>query len=151
MISVYFVQHGAALAKDIDEKRPLSDAGADETRQVASQLRDHGVAIQKIVHSGKLRALQTALIFSEILDVDNVSELTGMKPNDAPQELIKQITEDSVMYIGHLPNIQNVVSSLITSDINNTILKFQNSAVACIEIHKDENYIKWFIPPNLYK
>ena len=151
MISVYFVQHGAALAKDIDEKRPLSDTGAAETRQIASQLRDQGVAIQKIVHSGKLRALQTALIFSEILDVDNISELTGMKPNDAPQDLIKQITEDSVMYIGHLPNIQNVVSSLITSDINNTILKFQNSAVACIEIHQDKSLIKWFITPNLCK
>jgi len=149
MKTVYFVQHGIALSKAIDEKRPLSDPGVEETRNVATTLKDHRIIIRKIVHSGKLRALQTASIFSEILEVNNISELKGMKPNDVPGALIQQITEDAVMYVGHLPNIENVVSTLVIGNENSSILKFQNSAIACIEIHADESHIKWFITPEL--
>jgi len=63
--------------------------------------------------------------------------------------LTQQITEDAVMYVGHLPNIENVVSTLVIGNENSSILKFQNSAIACIEIHADESHIKWFITPEL--
>ena len=149
MITVYFVQHGIALAKDIDETRPLSDDGTDEVRNVASMLKNNNIIIRKIVHSGKLRALQTASIFSQILDVNNVSELKGMNPNDVSEKLIEQITEDAVMYIGHLPNMQNVVSKLVTNDKDNNVVKFQNAAVVCVEINEDESHINWFITPQL--
>ena len=149
MIKVYFVQHGKALAKDIDKTRPLSDIGADEVRNVADTLKKNNIIINKIVHSGKLRSLQTASIFSQILEVNIVTEVKGMAPNDVSEELIEQITEDAVMYIGHLPNIQNVVSNLITRDKNNSIIKFQNSAVACVEINEYESHLNWFITPEL--
>ena len=151
MITVYFVQHGTALAKEIDETRPLSNAGADEVCKVASMLKSNHIAISKIVHSGKLRALQTASIFSQILNINIVSKLKGMNPNDAPEKLIEQLTEDAVMYIGHLPNIQNVISKLVTNDKNNNIIKFQNSAVACVELNQGESHINWFITPQLCK
>jgi len=147
MISVYFVQHGVALSKDIDETRPLSDAGADEVANIASALKRKNIAIAKIVHSGKLRALQTATIMARILDVNNVSEQTGMNPNDAPERLIEQISEDAVMYVGHLPNIQKVVASLVSNGKDNSIIKFQNAAVVCVEINQDESHINWFITP----
>jgi len=146
---VYFVQHGIAVTKDIDEKRPLSDIGVEEVRKVAAKLKANGIGIRKIVHSGKLRAYQTASIFSEILGVSDLSEQKGMKPNDAPEELIEQITEDAVMYVGHLPHIENVVSTLVTGNKNNHIVRFQNSAVACVEIDGNECHLKWFITPEL--
>ena len=149
MITVYFVQHGRALTKDIDKTRPLSDIGADEVRRVAATLKRHNIKINKIAHSGKLRALQTAAIFAQLLDVEIVSEIKGMSPNDSPQEFMQQITEDALMYIGHLPHIQHVVSNLVTDVQNNNVVKFQNSAVACIEINEDESHINWFITPEL--
>lgn len=149
MKTIYFVQHGIAHSKDVDQKRPLSDIGNSEVHKVAIYLREHKVAIRKICHSGKLRALQTAAIFSEILGVDNLAELRGMNPNDNPAELIEQITEDAVMYVGHLPNIANVVAENIASGVNNTVLKFQNSAVVCIEIDESTACIKWFITPSM--
>ena len=149
MITAYFVQHGIALDKDIDETRPLSDAGAAEVRNVASTLKSNNIAISKIVHSGKLRALQTASIIAQVLEVNIVSEQKGMNPNDVPEKLIEQITEDAVMYVGHLPNIKNVVSKLVTNDKDSNVVKFQNSAVACVEINQDESHINWFITPQL--
>ena len=64
MIIVYFVQHGIALSKDIDETRPLSDAGADEVNKVASMLKSNHIDVHKIVHSGKLRALYRSALSS---------------------------------------------------------------------------------------
>jgi len=149
MITVYLVQHGIAVDKAIDEQRPLSDAGAAETLQVAQQLKNRAIVINKVVHSGKLRAAQTAQIFADTLAVDNISELNGMKPNDDPQKLITQMTEDAVMYIGHLPNIENIVAALLRVDKNTTPVKFQNAAVACVTIDKNETYLKWFITPDM--
>lgn len=149
MIRVYFVQHAKALSKDIDEKRSLSDVGIEETKKIATQLKEQKIVINKVVHSGKLRAQQTAEIFSDILDVEEISELKIMQPNDEPDELIQQINEDAVMYVGHLPNMERVVSNLVTNAENGSVLKFQNSAVACVEIQGNEKQLKWFITPDV--
>lgn len=149
MITVYFVQHGLAESKEIDETRPLSGSGIEEVRTVAGKLRDHDIEIAKIYHSGKLRAVQTASIFAELLDTAEVSALSGMNPNDDPQALIEQVTEDAAMYVGHLPNMQTVVSNILSDGKNSSIVKFQNSAVACIETQHDQSSLKWFITPEM--
>jgi phosphohistidine phosphatase len=54
------VQHGAALAKEVDADRPLSEHGVRDVRRVAAFLKDAGIPVTRIVHSGKARAEQTA-------------------------------------------------------------------------------------------
>jgi len=149
MKTVYFVQHGIAHTKDIDPNRGLSDIGREQVLRVAAYLQNHHIVIHKICHSGKLRALQTAALFSDILSVDNVCELNSMNPNDEPSQLISQINADAVMYIGHLPNLQKVVSQILINDIKKEVLSFQNSAVACIEIDQHTATLKWFITPSM--
>jgi phosphohistidine phosphatase len=149
MKTIYFVQHGIADTKDIDPNRGLSDIGREQVLRVAVYLHNHNIVINKICHSGKLRALQTAALFSDILSVDNVCELKSMNPNDDPAELISQINADAVMYIGHLPHLQKVLSQILTRDIDNEVLRFQNSAVACIEMDQQTATLKWFITPSM--
>lgn len=149
MITLYFVQHGIALPKDVDEARPLSDIGEIETRNVAAKLKKKEIHINKIFHSGKLRAIQTAEIFSEILGVSKVSKLSGMSPKDDSKILIDQISDDGIMYVGHLPNLQKVVSTLVTNDQNNEVLRFRNSAVVCIEMEANKSVLKWYLTPEL--
>lgn len=149
MKTIYFVQHGIARAKDIDRKRPLSDIGNAEVHKVATYLREHNVRVSKICHSGKLRAQQTADIFSGILGVNHLAELCGMEPNNNPAQLIEQISEDAVMYVGHLPNLAHVVTEIIAGGVEHPVVKFQNSAVVCIEINENIACIKWFITPEM--
>jgi phosphohistidine phosphatase len=149
MKTVYFVQHGIAEPQDIDSSRSLSLIGIEEVRQVAAYLKDHHIVITKIYHSGKCRAKQTARLFSETLEIDHIAEINGLNPTDNPALLINQLTEDAVMYVGHLPNIANVVTQLISSDKNKPLLKFQNAAIACIEIDTSSASLKWFITPNM--
>jgi phosphohistidine phosphatase len=149
ILSIYFVQHGVALAKNLDEQRPLSTVGIDETRGVAIKLKSQNIAISKIFHSGKLRAAQTATLFAEILNIESIAELSGMNPNDDPCRLIEQLSEDGTMYIGHLPHMKKVVSTLVTNNTNSNIVEFQNSAVVCLEISEDRANFKWIITPNV--
>lgn len=148
MKTVYFAQHGVATPKEVDEQRPLSAVGNDETHNVASCLKKQQVEINKIAHSGKLRALQTASIFAEVLGVDDVIQLDVMNPNDDPSQLIQQISQDKVLHVGHLPNIQKVISTLICHE-NSNVVQFQNSAVVCIEMNDSESSIKWFLTPQI--
>ncbi|MFT6927282.1 MAG: phosphohistidine phosphatase [Psychromonas sp.] len=145
MKTLYFVQHGSAHPQDVDPTRSLSEIGIDQVCRVAAYLKDHHVVINKIYHSGKFRAQQTARLFSETLAVNNIAEINTLNPNDNPALLINQLTEDAVMYVGHLPNIANVVTELIGGEQNKPALKFQNAAVACIEIEGDSASVKWFI------
>ena len=145
MKTLYFVQHGLALPEEIDQNRPLSETGSDDVCKVATYLKNHHIEIHKIFHSGKLRAMETATMFSDILGVHYVSKIHGMNPKDSPTILIKQMTEDAAMYVGHLPNIENVVSNLLTHGGMKSVLKFQNAAVACIEIEEKAASLKWFI------
>lgn len=148
MKTVYFAQHGIALASDEDETRPLSDFGHSEVRKVAACLKRHGVVVSSVFHSGKLRAQQTADLFAQEWTAVKVSEQPGMAPNDEPAELIAQL-DDNALYVGHLPHIQKVVSKLISGNENAATLKFKNTAVACVEIDAQSTCLRWFITPDL--
>lgn len=149
MITNYFVQHGLAEPKEIDATRPLSKEGVEQVRKMATQLHQHGVLIENIYHSGKLRAAQTAQIFAEVLQVKLVNEFKGMNPNDDPHNIISHLKQDNVMFVGHLPNIQKVVSEILSNGKNDDMLKFSNAAVACISQEQGNAFLKWFIKPEL--
>ncbi len=149
MKRVYFVQHGLAHAKEADPGRGLTDRGNLEVHKVARYLKAHQVVIDKIYHSGKLRARQTAVIFAQILAVKEVVELAGMAPADNPEQLIQQISENAVMYIGHLPNLSRVVAQLIAGDAERPLIKFENAAVLCMEMDDNGALIKWYITADM--
>src|SRR3989442_4166078 len=56
----YLVQHGEATPEQDDPARPLTDRGRREVEPVAEAAKRSGVGIAEIVHSGKIRAPQTA-------------------------------------------------------------------------------------------
>ena len=64
---LYLVQHGTAVPKDKDPERPLSKDGQTDVSRVASFLGRSGVHVARVLHSGKLRAQETALLLSEVV------------------------------------------------------------------------------------
>ncbi len=59
-MTIYLVQHGQSLDKQIDPNRSLSSEGKATTIKVAKTALEAGIKITTIYHSGKLRAQQTA-------------------------------------------------------------------------------------------
>ena len=146
-MKIYLVQHGIALDKSEDERRPLSESGRNEVIKVASHLKRNDVLISEICHSRKLRAQETATIFSEAVGTKVVKEIDGMDPNDDVIEFAARMKSDDVMYAGHLPHLQKLTSWLVTGDENVGVLKFYNGGVVCLEKTDYRFQILWSITP----
>ena len=146
---LYFAQHGIAVNKDDDPERPLSKNGISQTEAIAKQLKQLDLPVSAIFHSDKLRARQTADIFSSILNPASMSELEYLSPNSDPTLINQSFTINNALYIGHLPNLEKIVSSLVTGDTESNIIKFQNSGVIGLEKSDSHYQVDCYLTPQL--
>ena len=61
---IYLVQHGASKSEAEDPERSLTDEGRQTVEKMADYLTSAGASVDRIKHSGKLRARQTAGILA---------------------------------------------------------------------------------------
>jgi len=150
---VYLVQHG--LAKDVSEDaaRPLSDQGRKDVTRCAGFLslfeKPRPV---KIVHSGKLRARQTADMFAEAWGGIAVERTLDLGPNDDPSVWSAHLASmhDDVMLVGHLPHLQRLAGLLICGNPDREVVRFRNGGVVCMEKGESGRSILWQINPTLF-
>ena len=147
--TLYFVQHGLALDKADDPERPLSEKGIEQTQAIARQLHHATIPISQIFHSGKLRASQTAELIASIMNVKSIAAIDHLSPNDNVELLAKNLTINNALYIGHLPHLEKLVSYLVTENEHLNIIKFQNSAVLCLQKSSHLYYVQWYLTPEL--
>jgi phosphohistidine phosphatase len=70
-VKLYLVQHGQAKPENEDPERPLTGDGLDAVARVARQsVEQLGVRPDRVVHSGKTRARQTAEVWGRLVNVD---------------------------------------------------------------------------------
>lgn len=152
-MSIYLVQHGKSLPKEEDPERGLSKEGKEISRFIAEVAKEKGISVSEIKHSGKKRAFQTAEIFNSLLNVPSaVQEMSGLNPMDDVKLFAGKLDcTSNIMYVGHLPFMEKLVSCLITGEENKLVIKFQNSCIVCLDTDKNtENwFIKWSIMPEI--
>ncbi len=144
-MALYLIQHGKSLPKDQDPDQGLSDEGIAETERMANLAKDHGLAVTQIRHSVKTRARQTAEIFARSLNPQQgIQEVNGIKPLDDVAEYAAEIDPDeNIMLVGHLPFMERITAYLITGSMDQTVFKFQNSGIVCLD--KDPDKQGWVI------
>ncbi len=131
---LYLVQHGDALGKDVDPERPLSETGMADIGRLASWLQNAGVNVGRILHSGKLRAAQTAEILKPLLDASGAVEARdGLSPNDNPEMLLASLDDEDVIVAGHMPFVSRAVSLALGLPSDQAAVAFQPGSVAVIE------------------
>ena len=154
-MAIYLVQHGKNLPKDADTQKGLSKEGKKEVKDVALAARRMGVKLSTIKHSGKKRALQTAEIFESFLKPRNgVLETSGLGPLDDVSSVAENIDpQENVMFVGHLPFMEKLVSHLITGSVEKPVLKFQNGGMVCLEKNPESGawVIKCMLTPDIFK
>ena len=147
---LYLVQHGHAKAEDEDAQRPLSAGGIDDVTQVAHFAVDRlGARPVRIIHSGKLRARQTAEIWGGLLDVDT-EENEGLAPNDDPAIWIGRLATEpgDLMLVGHLPHLARLAGSLLTGDPDHFVIRFRQGGLVALE-HTDTGWnAALLLPPS---
>lgn len=134
-MEVYLVQHGEAKPEAEDPQRPLTERGRVEVERVARRTAEAGIRISRILHSGKLRARQTAEIFARYLcPAQGIDEVEGLSPLDDPN-MARNLIETSpepLMLVGHLPHLSRLASALILGETEREIIRFRTGGVVCL-------------------
>jgi len=152
-MALFLVQHGKCLSKDVDPEKGLSDEGTADVKHIAEVAKGYGVRIDRLAHSGKKRARQTAEIMgAEIASEAEIQKRAGLKPLDDVTAIADELDSlDNLMLVGHLPFMERLTSHIITGSIEKPVLKFQNGGIVCLEQESDNNawFIKWTLMPDI--
>ncbi|RMH62431.1 MAG: phosphohistidine phosphatase SixA [Zetaproteobacteria bacterium] len=150
---IYLAQHGLAMAREQDPTRPLSAQGREDVTRCAGFLslfeKPRPV---RIMHSGKLRAEQTARMFAEAWGVAHVCAVPGLAPKDDPhpwRARLQDMRED-VMLVGHLPFLQRLLGLLLCGNDAHDPVRMRPGGVLCLERSKDVWQLLWYIYPALF-
>jgi phosphohistidine phosphatase len=150
-MELYLMQHGEAEPEEVDPARPLSRQGHDEVARVARTARKVGVRADRILHSGKLRALQTAEILARELNLEGkVSHAEGLAPKDDPQVVLRTIeaSKETLILVGHLPHLSRLAGLLLVGDPDREIVAFRMGAL--VSLMKDSAgawRLRWIVLP----
>lgn len=150
---LYLVQHGEAVSKEVDPDRPLSSAGNNDVNRMATFMKSAGFGVDRVLHSGKTRARQTAEIFAKSICESGATEaVAGISPNDPVEDFITQVEQFStpVMIVGHLPFMAKLVSKLVIDSDAIAIVDYQPGSVVCLGRVDDKHWsVRWMLRPEL--
>ena len=150
---LYLVQHGDAVPKQTDPRRPLSQAGERDAAAIARLLAAVGVRPERIFHSGKLRAFENAQLLAATLAPGTAIEaMAGLNPNDPVEPVARAVKDWSsdTMLVGHLPFMAKLVASLVAGDPELKVAAFVPGTVVCLERAEEGHLaIAWMVRPEM--
>jgi len=152
-MKLYFVQHAESKRREEDHTRSLSDRGWEDIRKTANFAREHlRIKVEQIVHSGKLRAKQTAEVLAEYLNPPNgVMTDTSLEPLADPKAWKKRLAETTgdIMLVGHLPHLSRLASYLLAGDETKEVIAFRMGGIVCLERDQQRRWTsRWMITPD---
>lgn len=152
-MKLYLAQHGEACTKEVNPERPLTEQGMVDIDGLATLLKRAGVQVSRVIHSGKLRAQQTAERLAIAIAPGVAPEISGLiNPNDNPRAFDWQSESwgRDTLIVGHLPFMARLVSHLLTGDEGRLIAAYRPGSVVCLELNDGQHWqINWMIRPEL--
>lgn len=149
------MQHGQAVPADVDPDRPLTAEGLEAVAQVARHVAVCGVTVDRIVHSGKTRAAQTAAILADVLGCPRVDQVPDLTPKGDVHAVAAMLGDPglpgSVAVVGHLPSLDRLASLLVTGDPEAHVVAFRNAGlVRLIPAAERSGYsVEWIVTPEV--
>lgn len=152
-MELYLVQHGPAKSETEDPQRPLTEEGRRTVERVAAFLAPLGLRIERIEHSGKLRARQTAELLAQALrPAAGICEAEGLAPNDDAGIVAARLARETanLMVVGHLPHLSRLVSRLLGLAADRPAVQFQMGGLVRLDrSDAGEWVIRWVLTPDL--
>jgi phosphohistidine phosphatase len=133
-VELYLIRHAIALdAKpgQSDDARPLSSEGIEKFKGVVQGLGRLEVKFDRLYHSPKLRAVQTAELLVPLLEGE--TEVTPYLAGEPSPELLKTLQGSSVALVGHEPWMGDLCAWLLTARREGSTLPFKKGGVAYLE------------------
>jgi len=160
-MKLYLMRHGLALdlaeaGVTSDAERPLSPKGRKKTRQVARGLAALEVAPGVVASSPLRRAQETADIVAEVLET-RTDVCPALAPGGDVKDLIEwleELAEDSVLAVGHMPDLAEMLSYLVSGDARARV-EFKKAAVALVQFdgrpRVGAGMLAWLLPPSVLR
>jgi phosphohistidine phosphatase len=131
---IYLVRHGIAGDPDAwkgpDDSRPLNAKGRREFRATARAFAKLGQRIELLCTSPLVRAVQTAEVLADALELDEVTILEELRPDIPVQQLldrVAQLPEKRIALVGHDPQLSGVAGAL--SGVEPARIEFPKGAI----------------------
>jgi phosphohistidine phosphatase len=155
-MQLFFVRHGLAdrsAWEDDDFKRPLTPEGRAKIEESARRLRDIGFQPKRIVSSPLTRALQTAEILADVLELkgslvvderlDPRFDVTCLRAL-----LAENPDADSLAFVGHEPSFSEVIGELIGGGM----VVCKKGSVARVDLESPQSNhgeLVWLLQPKI--
>lgn len=149
---LYLVQHADAVSKDTHPLRPLSDKGLKDAIKMAAFLHGAAVLVDQVVHSGKLRAEETANVLSKTVWLGQTPEVfDGIEPKDSTDHLYNAALTagGDLMVVGHMPFMGRMAARCLTGREDGAAVRFEPGSVLCLERQEDRWALEWFAKPSM--
>ncbi len=160
-MKLYILRHGEAAEhgdpRYRETERPLTEKGAQRTKQLAHALREQEIQFDRILSSPLTRARQTAEIVAKRFE--KPVELTdALTPSGSMKALVEEIDRmrplpSSVLLVGHEPYLSGFISLLCIGGPN-LPLRLKKGSLCRLEIERlaaDKcATLEWVIPPRLF-
>ncbi len=151
-MKVYLVQHGRAVSKEEDATRPLSDKGREDAERMAEHLARLGIHVERVIHSGKARARQTAEILGAAMTVVSPQPVGGINPKDSPDGMAQELraAAEDTLIVGHQPFMSALVSLLLTNGASAIRTAYVPGTVVCMDRDEEGDWsMQWMLRPEL--
>lgn len=152
-MKLYVARHADSAGGPVDAERPLTDKGRQDVQRMAAFLGRSGCNVTRIIHSGRVRARDTAVLLAQVCGTGGVVEeaADGLGPNDSPRGVAEAAAgwSDDIMIVSHQPFVSHLISLLCADDESAGIVDMPTGAVACLEKYDDGWSLQWLATPAL--
>ena len=152
-MKLYLARHGEPLPKDADPQRRLSEKGRADAGRMADFLRNAGVTVVNVFHSGKARARETAEIMARsVAPAVSPVPRPGLDPLDEVEPIAQEAAgwDGDTLLVGHNPFMERLLSHLSAGRRDTLRLDFPDSGVACLSRGDDGDWtLLWLVGPAL--
>jgi phosphohistidine phosphatase len=157
-VNLYILRHASAGTRRanplIDVKRPLDKEGKQQCILVGSYLNALRVHFDLIVSSPLKRALQTASLVGTETGYDaKIMISEALSPGATVAAFTKLLgeigTHETVLVVGHNPNLAQFLGATISSSPTN--IRLRKGAVARIDMAKRPGILHWLVDPRILR
>jgi phosphohistidine phosphatase len=159
--ALYLVRHGIAADptpdRPDDAARPLTEEGAARLRVQFKALGRLDVAIEHVLTSPLVRAMQTAALLADSLKpAPAVTVIEALRPGARFDTLLAELARlplvTGVALVGHEPSIGMVAARLLGA---RDPIGFKKGAVCRIDVATlpptEPGQLQWFLPPRVLR
>ena len=153
---IYFLRHASAgepLANPKkDEKRALDKEGIEQCGYVGRALTAIEAQVDCIISSTLKRATQTASLVGNEMGYEGKLQIeTALRPGatfvDFRRMLEKYSRQESIMVVGHNPNLSQFLGTLISESGCEASVELKKAAVARVDMRRSSGTLQWCLTP----